>query len=104
MSKELMRAQIELRYESRERLGVENIQDLARMATVQLTGEQTPPDLIPLERHLLNCELCRDDLDYLKGTILTEDYARLDFFHEQEVNSVEKQAQEDWMWENRYSD
>lgn len=104
MGKEFMLAQVPLEYSERERLRVENIRDLARMAAIQLSGEQTPPDLIPLERHLPICEFCRDDINYLKDSINAENQAHLDFFEDDASDFTQQQAQEDWMWENRFSE
>ena len=104
MSKEFMIAQQSLEYGERERLRIENIQDLARMAAIQLSGEETPPDLLPLERHLSTCEFCRDDIDYLKDSMNAENQARLYFFEDEAFDSTQRQIQEDWMWGNRFSD
>lgn len=101
MSKELAYAQLVLADRGRERLRVEKIQDIARFATLQSSGELMPPDLKPLVQHLTVCELCREDLDVLTAAINSEFQARMDFLSQDAGSLPERQAQEDWMWENR---
>lgn len=101
MGKELVIAQVVLLNEDRERLRVENIQDLARFATMHFNGEFVPPDLRPLEQHLSTCELCRNDVTILTGALDSESQARLDFLDYEQADLSQRQAQEDWMWENR---
>lgn len=102
MGKEFALSQGALFNEGRERLRVENIQDIARLAVIQIAGELTPPDLIPLERHLPICEFCRDDLTFLKSSFNIERQAQIDYSQEMEADSREIQSQEDMMWENRF--
>ena len=101
MSKEYVFAQLALESEGRERLQVENIRDLGRFAFLTHNGASIPPDLKPLEQHLINCELCRNDVIDLRETLDFELKARADNIFTDEISCAERQAQEGWMWENR---
>lgn len=67
------------RVNSRERLRIENIQLLANYAVLKFGGKETPPDMQPVELHILGCDLCQDDVAAFQHAMRVEEEAHMEY-------------------------